>query len=212
MKITILPGAGTVTIDGRTVAVSLDHLKQSIASVQWFGSAGVIEMTERAFVGTEEEGPICTQIKSLDQFRAELDTAEAALDAIDNPPPASLPELKVAAAMAVDARAELARQKFMTPGDIKAFVYGEKLTEARAFGADSDPDPEDYPLIHREIGLTGESAAEVAGVVLGRHGKTIIALADIEVAQIAAKRAISAAEDADAVAAVLSGLTWPQPQ
>lgn len=210
-KITILPGENTVTIDGRTVAVDLDHLKASIASVQWFGTAGVIEMTERAFVGTEEEGPVAHRIKSLGQFRAELDTAESALHAIDNPPPASLPELKVAAAMAVDARAEQARQQFVTAGAGQAFVYQEKVTQARAFGADTDPDVEDYPLLYGEIGITGESAAEVAGAVLGRHALWQQNAAAIERTRLIAKRAIAAAEDADAVAAILSALTWPVP-
>jgi len=207
MQFRIDPVAGTVEIGARSVAIDLSGFDPAIADVRWFGTAGLVTYKE----GGDEDGPAVTRITSAAPYQGFVDAAQAAITAEDTPVPPTLDEHRASAAAYIDAEAGRARAQFITVAPGQEMTYLEKVTQARAFGADPDPDVEDYPLIYGEIGITGESAVEVAGVILGRYAQWQQIGAVIEAMRLTAKRDVAAAEDAEAILAILEGLTWPQP-
>lgn len=208
MKFRIDPAAGTVEINGRAVTIDLSGFDPDVAEVQWFGAAGIVTYK----TGGDENGARTERITSAAAYAGFIAAAEAEITAQDTPVPPTLNDHKASAAAWIDAKAGEARAQFITVAPGQEMTYLEKVTQARAFGADPDPDIEDYPLLYGEIGITGESAAEVAGVILGRYAQWQQIGATIEATRLTAKRDVAAAADAAAVLAILDALTWPQPQ
>lgn len=218
MKITLLPEKNTVTIDNRRAVVDLSHLAE-IAAVQWDGAVGTVELVKRAFVGTDEEGPIVHRITDISRFQAEIDTATAIFDVIDNPPPLPIEGLRRVAVMTVNAKAGQARAPFITTDHGQEATYAKKAMQAQAMLAEisaaneeaRDPDlvEDEYRLIFNEVGITGNTAQEVAEIVLQRHADWEIAEAEIERVRKQANFDIARAEDTAGVDAVLAGLAWP---
>jgi hypothetical protein len=125
-----------------------------------------------------------------------------------------VPDLAVARARAsavISDAAEAARLRFVTPGSGKAMAYQEKAAEAKAYAAAVSPVPEDYPLLAAEIGITAESLAGVAAIVLERYGAYKAIEAVIGGTEAAAKRAVIEAGSSAAVDAIVAALTWPAP-
>jgi hypothetical protein len=123
---------------------------------------------------------------------------------------------RVAAAKAqVDAAAEDARLRFLTPGSAQAMVYGQKEAEARALmaviAAGTSIDPATYPHLSAEVGVTASSLEAVAAVVLAMAQQWLQISAMIEGRRLAAKVSIGAARDLGAIDAILGGLKWPAP-
>lgn len=154
-------------------------------------------------------------ISSLQNLKAKLGN-EAAADAI------------AVAQTGVNDAAERARWPYVPPGH-QSSVYQNKAAEADACQAVIDaagtPDPDDYPYLKAEIGITGANVGEVAAAVIAKRDiwlgvidptiegtrqalqKDLDDLDDQANASIAAARAIGAgAKDTieAAVAAVLS--------
>lgn len=207
MQVTILPAENAVAIDSRRVFVDCSAILETVLRVQWFGQNGIVQ----APPVNGEEGPV-TRLTSLDAYQAFIGAALAAIAQEDAPPVPSLADYRASAALLIDAEAGAARSRFITVTPGQEMTYLEKVTQARAFGADEDPDQTDYPLIYGEIGITGESAAEVAGVILGRYllWQQIGAL--IEQERLTAKRDVALAETPEAIAEIIDGLTWPLPE
>ena len=106
----------------------------------------------------------------------------------------------------IDRQAEEVRLQFVTPGAGQALVYQQKLYEAQTL--EPPFDPEDYPMLAAELGITGETLEEVAGVVLAIANQWKAMAAAIETARLGAKKAVDDAttlEELDAAASV----TWP---
>lgn len=207
MKITITPGENAVEVDGRHAFVDLSSLAAQVLKVQWFGQNGIVQ----APPVNGEEGPV-ERITSLAPYQGFVDQALAIIAAEDAPPPVTLDALKHSARLMVDAEAGNARARFITVTPGQEMTYLEKVTQARALKIDDEEyGAEDYPLIFAEIGITAADAEGVADVILARYAAWQQIGAVIEGTRLSAKQAIDAADSAEAVAAIIDGLSWPQP-
>lgn len=207
MKVSLVPPDNLVVVDGRAVhGIDLSDLmgdddggRWRVRAVQWRGTEGTVER----FVGPS------FRITDLSPYQPYVDAALAAIDAEDNPPEPTLAEYKAAALVAIDAQAETARLQFITPGAGQAMTYQEKVAQARAFGADPSPNAGKYPLIYGEVGITGNSPAMVAGVILARYTAWQGIGAEIETTRLTAKRGVEAASLNSVITDIIQGLTWP---
>ncbi|MBC7952242.1 MAG: hypothetical protein H7Z12_10560 [Rhodospirillaceae bacterium] len=106
----------------------------------------------------------------------------------------------------VDAAAEVARQRFLTPGSGQAMVYQQKATEARALQAGAAGP---FRHLEAEAGITAKTIAEVAAVVLAVEAAWLDISAMIETQRLTAKAAINAAQSLDHISAALAAVQWP---
>lgn len=132
-------------------------------------------------------------------------------DFMPPPSPTTLGDIKSEAQKNIDFMAEQTRLKFITGGAGQAMVYQRKTQEAEAMALDESPAAVNYPLLAAELGITGETLAEIGETVLARRDLWLGVAAQIEQTRLLAKAAVNAATDADQVALVLDGLTWPAP-
>ena len=123
-----------------------------------------------------------------------------------------LADLKAALKVQVDALAETERLKYITPGAGQAMTYQQKVDEARAFKAASNPKAADYPVLSSEVGITAETLSEVADIVLAAFAQWQQIGAMIESIRLGAKRDIDAAEDEAAARAIVDVIVWPSAQ
>lgn len=129
---------------------------------------------------------------------------------IDTPMNVTLEELRAAACEAVDARAETRRLAVLTPGSGQMAAYQAKEVQAAALLLDPDPTEAEYPDVFNEIGITADTAHEVAMAVLAaaerwrRYGR------GIEKARLAGKKAVAEAGDSVGVLDARDGVAWPE--
>lgn len=124
----------------------------------------------------------------------------------------ALSRLKLDLKLRVDATAEDERLKYITPGNGQAMTYQQKVAEAQAFKAASNPRASDYPILSSEVGITAETLAEVADIVLAAFAQWQQIGALIEGIRLGAKRDIDAAEDEAAVRTIVDAIVWPSAQ
>lgn len=117
--------------------------------------------------------------------------------------------VKIALQQNVDALAEAERLKYITPGNGQAMTYQQKVAEAQAFKAASNPQPSDYPILSSEVGITADTLDEVANIVLAAFAQWQQIGAMIESIRLGAKRDIDAAEDEAAARAIIDAIVWP---
>ena len=117
---------------------------------------------------------------------------------------------KTSARDAIDAEAERRRNAVLTPGSGQMAAYQAKEGQARALLADAMPTEAEYPDIYNEIGLTADSAGEVAMAVLAAAEKWRTFGRMVERARLAGKKAAGKAGDVAAVIAARDGVAWPQ--
>lgn len=127
------------------------------------------------------------------------------------PPAEDLATVKVALCRNVDALAETERLKYITPGNGQAMTYQQKVAEAQAFKATSNPQPSDYPILSSEVGITAGTLDEVADIVLAAFAQWQQIGAAIEGIRLGAKRDIDAAANEAAARAIVDAIEWPQP-
>lgn len=120
----------------------------------------------------------------------------------------SLATLKVTLAAKVDADAEAARLLWITPGSGQALTYEQKRAEAERMAADPAPQPEAYPLLAAEVGITANTLAAVGTLVRARAAAWTAIAAQIESLRLQAKAAILAASNA-AQARAAAAVPWP---
>lgn len=120
----------------------------------------------------------------------------------------SLGALKATLAAKVDADAEAARLLWITPGSGQALTYEQKRAEAERMAADAAPQPEAYPLLAAEVGITADTLAAVGTLVRARAVAWTAVAAQIESLRLQAKAAVMAAPDA-AKARAAAGVPWP---
>ncbi|WP_163557593.1 hypothetical protein [Halomonas sp. NO4] len=101
----------------------------------------------------------------------------------------------------VDAAAEAARKRFISPGEGQAMAYEAKLAEARRH-----PDNGPFPWLEKEAQSRGISTADMAALVLTRRDEWVNAGSDIEAAKANAKRAIRNADAPSAMHAAVKAL------
>lgn len=131
----------------------------------------------------------------------------------------SLADIKQRLLLQVDAEAETARLRFITPGAGQALEYQATEREARAYLAAGLPEPFDpmaYPFIEAErqaiFDATGQlpAPADIITAVIGSADQWATVGAEIKRLRRAAKMAIeSSTTISQARAAAL--VTWPAP-
>ncbi|TCT35363.1 hypothetical protein [Martelella mediterranea] len=109
----------------------------------------------------------------------------------------------------IDADAEDIRAKYITTGAGQAMAYLEKASQAKAYLAETDPVDADYPLLVAEVGITGETVAEVATVIDTMQKQWVAICAQIEPIRIGAKEQIKVAETVAAAQAIYDAIVWP---
>ena len=112
----------------------------------------------------------------------------------------------------VDISAEAERLKYITPGTGQAMTYQQKVAEAQAFKAASNPQHADYPILASEVGITAETIGGVADIVLAAFAQWQQIGAMIESIRLGAKRDIDAAEDEGTARAIVDAIVWPSAQ
>ena len=123
--------------------------------------------------------------------------------------PVTLEQAKASACEAIDAEAERRRSLVLTPGAGQMAAYQEKERQARGLLQDDTPTEAEYPDIYNEIGVTADSAGEVAMAVLAAAEKWRAYGRRVERARLAAKKAVAEAGDVAAVVAARDGVDWP---
>ena len=97
----------------------------------------------------------------------------------------------------IDAQAGAVRSRFITtvPGQESTYLY--KAAEAKAWTDSADP--ADFPMLSAEAAATGVTMGELAATVRANADLWTAIGARIEAARLAAKQAITAAEDIPAI-------------
>ena len=140
-----------------------------------------------------------------DEWRVNL--ATGALVPANTPDP-PLGPLQLALAAQVDRDAEVARLLWITPGSGQALTYEQKRIEAERMATDPAPQPEAYPMLAAEVGITADTLAAVGALVRARAAAWTAAAAQIESLRLQAKAAVMAANNA-AEARAAAAVTWP---
>ncbi|MFP5258232.1 MAG: hypothetical protein ACLGQH_04340 [Acidobacteriota bacterium] len=115
---------------------------------------------------------------------------------------------KAAVCAEIDARAEKLRNSVLTPGAGQMAAYQEKERQARLLLADAAPTEGEYPDIFNEIGITADSAGEVAMAVLAASERWRDYGRSIERARLAGKKTVGQATDIAAILAARDGIAW----
>lgn len=124
----------------------------------------------------------------------------AAGDVADHAPPVvDLAEVQAAAMWRVNSAIGDVRAQFITQITGQEIVYQHKEAEAEAYLSDPSPDISNYPFIAAEVGLTGDTAADVAETYARMAGDWRTIGSALERIRIGALNAIEAAPDTEAV-------------
>jgi len=91
---------------------------------------------------------------------------------------------RLAAVARINTAAGLIRRLYVTDIPGQEALYLLKEAEARAWLAEAEPDPAQYPLIAAEIGITAPSGDEVAQVYLNLGALYVQAAAQLETARL----------------------------
>lgn len=98
------------------------------------------------------------------------------------------------------------RSRYITTAPGQEMIYLSKEAEARDCLADTGPVPSSYPLLAAEVGITAETLAQVAQVILNIAGIWRGIAAELETLRFHAIAAIEDAPDPQAVADVVTSL------
>lgn len=124
-------------------------------------------------------------------------------------PASELKLLKERLKAVIDQAAERQRLRYITAGAGQAMTYAQKAEEARLCLDATEPDPEDYPLLAAEIGITANTLVGVAQVVATANAQWLQIGRTIEAARLSAKKAVSEAETAENAQAAADAVVWP---
>ena len=116
----------------------------------------------------------------------------------------SLEPLKTSSLARVSAGISSVRQRVITALPGQDMIYLRKEAEARAYLAASDPALADYPMIAAEVGVTAETAYQVAQVWIYMSQSWQALAASLEAIRLTTTNAIAAAADEAAVTTALT--------
>lgn len=123
--------------------------------------------------------------------------------------PPSLEMVRTEVKAAIDAAAEMARQKYITPGLGQIMTYLQKVDEAKAFSSEENPTPSDYPMLMAEVGITAENLSGVASSVLSEFENWRILGAQIENLRLSKKKAADEAQTETDIRNEAINIQWP---
>jgi hypothetical protein len=130
------------------------------------------------------------------------------------PAPAPPVDVKAQLKTLVDAAAEAARLRFITPGTGQALVYEAKRTEAarwHAAGEPAEPDAALYPWAAARAATFSMTVAAVLAEWLAQANAWGAVGRAIETLREGANAAIAAAETEEAARAIATAILWPAP-
>lgn len=124
-----------------------------------------------------------------------------------------LPHAKADAKRSVDVSAGKWRSMIVSPGESMDSVYIRKGNQAQAWLAATDPDIDapEFCYIKAEIGVTGQTADEVAQVVMGMAVAYDQFVAAIEAERLKIKAAVDDCLTLDAIMTTVAGTQFPDP-
>lgn len=133
------------------------------------------------------------------------------------PPGPDLAVLKEELKAGIDAAAEAARLKYITPGSGQALEYQAVTEEARALQADQNPSPANYPNLQASVGIDIDPATGLASTDIHGSARSVLAMqgawaavgAAIRQTRLTVKAAIDAAGDVASARAIAAGVVWP---
>ncbi|MCJ1901219.1 hypothetical protein MR829_12630 [Paracoccus versutus] len=96
------------------------------------------------------------------------------------------------------------RKNFITDIPAQEMIYQAKENEAKAYLADDDPLPEDYPLIHAEIGITADDAYQLSQLWLNMSQILRETAAHLENIRLGAIAAIEQAQSQQDIAEIMN--------
>lgn len=99
-----------------------------------------------------------------------------------------------------------ARLAYITDLPGQDMLYIAKAEEAKAYLADPEPDPADYPLVMSEVGVTAPTPYEVAQIFANLNALWRHAAGSLDAACFQAEAAVQQAPDIDTINAILTGL------
>lgn len=143
--------------------------------------------------------------------------ADKVRDVYSDPP---LDDVKTTLKVRVARDAENCRLQFITPGSGKAMTYLEKHNQAEAVddlgeaAANALTEAErkvQFPTLAASVGIEAPTLWQCAQIVKARYEAWATISHDIELAELAGKKAISDASDAAAARAAYEAITWPTP-
>ncbi|CZT32985.1 hypothetical protein [Rhizobium sp. 9140] len=204
----------------------VDSLKQkkasrwAVAAAIWLGRQQILSAPQFWY---QTAGKMLAELSGpdADALRGQLTKAEDALfDGFTNDWPAipdglktyidqwspapvevDLDALRAEAVVKIDRAAEAYRMQFITPGFGQIMAYQQKLDEARAKVAFAGVPDADIPHIVAEAEADGMTKAEKAQQILDTFTGWQHISAGVEAKRMAAKKAIAAAETAQAITA-----------
>lgn len=149
-------------------------------------------------------------LASEDEIRAKGISIEP-----DPVPVIDLDALKASLKASVDALAENARQKYVTPGASMAMTYDRKRREALQASTDPAPDATKYPVLSASIGLevpdTGNPKNDfdaISNLVISKEVQWAQLAKQIEILRLGAKKAVDEASTVEAAQAAAQ-VVWP---
>jgi hypothetical protein len=129
---------------------------------------------------------------------AQVDPAAA----VDHADWVALEELRLHARSVIDAEAETARLRYVTPGAGQAMTYQDKRAQALAYVAAGEPeDLTPYPFLAAEASALGVTASAAATAILDTSALWAVVGAQIEGIRMGGKRAATEAASRAAVMA-----------
>lgn len=125
---------------------------------------------------------------------------------------AELARHKAEAIALIASRSAAARAAYITPIPGQEMIYLAKESEAVSWTAAMAPDLADYPMIAGEIGITGDTADQIAQIWLNMGALWRGIAAQLEPARLAAEAAIQAATSVEAITAITDSFTLENDQ
>ncbi|MCU0948287.1 MAG: hypothetical protein MUF47_08560 [Porphyrobacter sp.] len=123
------------------------------------------------------------------------------------PPESLTPDIQ-AAMRRINEAAGQARQRFITDLPGQEMIYKAKLNEAQAYLAAGEPeDLTGYPLLAAEVGITTQTAYQLAVIWLWMAEIWIQAAAQIEAIRLSGIAAVQSAQDIEGVSAAEEAAT-----
>jgi hypothetical protein len=108
----------------------------------------------------------------------------------------------------IDENAENARLRYITGGSGQAAVYMEKAQEAVKYAEAGYPvDLTEYPFIQADVAISGETATDIANLILAQKAAWVQKGAEIEQHRLQAKRDIDAAVTIEEVDTIVESVS-----
>lgn len=113
-------------------------------------------------------------------------------------------DAKTDAIAAINRKSNEVRKRYVTPLEGQTTVYQLKKEEGERFMSDPNPDLINYPLISAEVGITADTAENVAQVYLQLNDIYVSALAQLEKVRLGFIDRIESAENHEIINTVLA--------